>query len=210
LPLFMTNTKSLDAGVDGGRRNLLRRALLGGAALASPCGPLVASALARPTGVSRLAEGAPSATAQGAAVLRALHAEDRLASSVARGVRQYVVLGAGLDTFACRNPHGHRGLRVFEVDHPATQRWKRARLLEIGVSLPRSLTLVPVDFETQSLSGEPWITFFEPETLSAELLAAGFRGVDLVPPDDANREYFSGRIDGLRVSGGTCMAAARV
>src|SRR6185369_5860728 len=57
-------------------------------------------------------------------VLRSRFAEDGLADAIRRGTRQYVVLGAGLDTFAYRNPH--RGLRVFEVDHPTTQRWKRA------------------------------------------------------------------------------------
>ena len=67
-------------------------------------------------------------------------------------MRQYVVLGAGLDTFAYRNPHADRGLKVFEVDHPATQRWKRAPLQEVGIALPPSLTFAPVDFETQDLS----------------------------------------------------------
>jgi methyltransferase (TIGR00027 family) len=82
-------------------------------------------------------------------VLRSRFAEDGLAAAFRRGTRQYVVLGAGLDTFAYRNPH--RGLRVFEVDHPTTQRWKRARLAEQAIELPRSLTFAPVDFERQSL-----------------------------------------------------------
>jgi methyltransferase (TIGR00027 family) len=83
-------------------------------------------------------------------VMRSRYAEDRLALAVARGVTQYVVLGAGLDTFACRNPH--RGLRVFEVDHPSTQAWKRGRLKEQGIDIPRSLSFAPVDFETQTLA----------------------------------------------------------
>jgi methyltransferase (TIGR00027 family) len=83
-------------------------------------------------------------------VMRSRYAEDQLALAVARGVTQYVVLGAGLDTFAYRNPH--RRLRVFEVDHPSTQAWKRGRLKEQGIDIPRSVTYAPVDFETQTLS----------------------------------------------------------
>jgi len=319
--------------LDANRRTLLRRALVGSAALAISRGGFPASAFGQPSAAaSRLAEGAPSATAQGAAVWRALHqiidyprvlndplavpiigregeralqfaadrqanalrafialrsryAEDRLAAAVGKGVRQYVVLGAGLDTFAYRNPRSDRGLRVFEVDHPATQRWKRARLEAVGISLPPALTFVPIDFETQALSeqlrragfdfgkpaffsllgvviylteaaamqslgivsacapgteivfefalpasrlsdaaranrememarvaaiGEPWLTFFEPEPLAGRLRALGFSGVDMLPPEDANRAYFAGRIDGLRVGNSGYMTAARV
>jgi len=81
---------------------------------------------------------------------RSRFAEDELAQAVAQGVRQYVVLGAGLDTFAYRNPHS--GLRVFEVDHPATQAWKRERLEAAGIAIPTSLTFVPIDFERQTLA----------------------------------------------------------
>lgn len=84
---------------------------------------------------------------------RSRYAEDELALAVERGVRQYVILGAGLDTFAYRNPYPESALRVFEVDHPATQAWKRARLKEVGVPLPRDLTFAPVDFEEQTLAG---------------------------------------------------------
>ncbi len=80
---------------------------------------------------------------------RSRYAEDELARAVAHGVTQYVVLGAGLDTFAYRNPHA--GLRVFEVDHPATQAWKRERLQAAAISIPSSLTFVPIDFEHQTL-----------------------------------------------------------
>jgi len=81
---------------------------------------------------------------------RSRFAEDELALAVAQGVRQYVVLGAGLDTFAYRNPHS--GLRVFEVDHPATQAWKRERLEAAGIAIPTSLTFAPIDFERRTLS----------------------------------------------------------
>ena len=80
---------------------------------------------------------------------RSRYVEDRLAEAVAQGVRQYVVLGAGLETFAYRNPFP--GLRVFEVDFPATQEWKRGLLGEAGIGLPESLTFVPLDFEHKAL-----------------------------------------------------------
>jgi methyltransferase (TIGR00027 family) len=83
---------------------------------------------------------------------RSRYAEDELALGVQRGVCQYVILGAGLDTFAYRNPHPHGVLHVFEVDHPTTQTWKRTRLEEAGITLPNDLTFAPVDFETQTLS----------------------------------------------------------
>lgn len=83
--------------------------------------------------------------------VRTRFAEDALASAVARGVFQLVVLGAGLDTFAYRSPLADR-LRVFEVDHPATQAWKRARLAEAGIATPASLRFAPVDFERESLA----------------------------------------------------------
>lgn len=91
-------------------------------------------------------------------VARSRYAEDNLKHAVADGVSQYVLLGAGLDTFAHRNPHP--GLHVFEVDHPITQQWKRELLDSNGIPIPHSLTYVPVDFEHQKL----------PE----QLLAAGF------------------------------------
>jgi len=83
---------------------------------------------------------------------RSRFSEDTLAGCVARGVRQVVVLGAGLDTFSLRNPHAGQGVRVFEVDYPATQTWKRERLKQAGLAVPASLTFAPVDFERQSLA----------------------------------------------------------
>jgi methyltransferase (TIGR00027 family) len=92
-------------------------------------------------------------------VVRARLAEDVLAAGVAKqGVTQYLVLGAGLDTFAYRNPYAD--VRVFEVDHPATQAWKRERLAAANIPVPDTLRFVPVDFERQLLKDE--------------LLAAGF------------------------------------
>ena len=81
---------------------------------------------------------------------RSRYAEDRLAEAVASGVTQYVVLGAGLDTFAYRNPFPN--LRVFEVDFPATQEWKRSLLAEAAICPPSNLTFVPLDFEHRTLA----------------------------------------------------------
>ncbi len=83
--------------------------------------------------------------------VRTRFAEDCLAAAIARGVRQLVVLGAGLDTYAYRSTLGDR-LRIFEVDHPATQAWKRQRLADTGIPVPQALTFAPVDFERESLA----------------------------------------------------------
>ncbi|MBE1160045.1 class I SAM-dependent methyltransferase [Dyella acidiphila] len=85
-------------------------------------------------------------------IVRSRVAEDELLRSVAAGARQYVVLGAGLDTFAYRNPHRAAGLRVFEVDHPSTQQWKRRCLRDAGIALPRELVFAPIDFERGTLA----------------------------------------------------------
>jgi methyltransferase (TIGR00027 family) len=82
--------------------------------------------------------------------VRSRYVEDRLAEAVAQGVRQYVILGAGLDTFAYRNPFPW--LRVFEVDFPATQEWKKTVLARASIALPAGLTFVPLDFEHHTLA----------------------------------------------------------
>ncbi len=97
-------------------------------------------------------------------VARSRVAEEALAAAVGRGVRQYVVLGAGLDTSAYRNPCPAAQLTLFEVDHPATQAWKRRQLAAAGLALPQSLTFVPVDLESESLA--------------AHLADAGFRAAE--------------------------------
>lgn len=85
-------------------------------------------------------------------VARSRYAEDMLGQAVAHGVTQYVLLGAGLDTFAYRNPFPQ--LRVFEVDHPATQQWKHELIDASNIVRPSTLTYVPVDFEHQQLSAQ--------------------------------------------------------
>jgi methyltransferase (TIGR00027 family) len=96
-----------------------------------------------------------------AIVARARFIEDLVVEQAGRGVAQYVILGAGLDTFAQRRPEIAARLRVFEVDQPGPQAWKRQRLIELGFGIPEWLRLVPVDFEA---GGSWW----------EQLIAAGF------------------------------------
>jgi methyltransferase (TIGR00027 family) len=92
---------------------------------------------------------------------RARFIEDLVEEHVARGVRQYVILGAGLDTFVQRRPELTSHLQVFEIDQPSPQEWKRQRLVELGFGVPTCLKLVPVNFE----AGDDWWK---------QLIAAGF------------------------------------
>lgn len=105
----------------------------------------------------------PEATSgfRSAIVARARFVEDLIAERAGAGVTQYVVLGAGLDTFTQRRPEIAARLQVFEIDQPGPQAWKRRRLTELGYGIPDGLHLVPVDFE----ASEDWLT---------KLTAAGF------------------------------------
>jgi methyltransferase (TIGR00027 family) len=87
-------------------------------------------------------------------VARSRYAEDQLEASVARGVRQYLILGAGLDTSGYRGVSASENLRVFEVDHPQTQAWKKERLQAASIPIPANLRFVSVDFERQNLQAE--------------------------------------------------------
>jgi methyltransferase (TIGR00027 family) len=100
-------------------------------------------------------------------IVRYRFAQDALERAVSAGVSQVVILGAGLDTFGYRNPFA--AVRVFEVDHPATQAWKQARLTQAGIATPPSMAFAPADFER--------------DDLMASLAAAGF--------DPAQRTFFS-------------------
>jgi methyltransferase (TIGR00027 family) len=82
-------------------------------------------------------------------VIRARFVEDLVARKANEGVQQYVLLGAGLDTFAQREPELASRLQIFEVDQPDAQSWKRKRLIDLGYELPNWLHLVPVDFEAK-------------------------------------------------------------
>ena len=99
--------------------------------------------------------------ARAAIAARSRYAEDCLAEAVGRGVRQFVVLGAGMDTFAYRQAPWAWSLHIFEVDHPATQEWKRKRLELAGISLPANLTFVPVNFESDALEEQLRLSGFD-------------------------------------------------
>lgn len=94
-------------------------------------------------------------------VARARFIEDLIAEEIGRGLKQYVILGSGLDTFAQRKPEVASKLQLFEVEQPGTLDWKRRRLTELGYGVPEWLKLVPVDFESQ-------------KSLWRELAKAGF------------------------------------
>jgi len=208
-------------------------------------------------------------------VARSKFVEDELSAAIKRGVRQYVILGAGLDTFAYRNPYSTNGLRVFEVDHPATQEWKRQQLHAAKIPIPETLIFAPIDFENQVLAdqlreagfrtgepsffswlgvtmylnrktmmttmkyislstpsgseiifdyaippssqnflrrrvfrlmarrvaavGEPWRSFFDPNSLIMDLKAIGFTQTVDIGPDEINARFFSDRTDKLMV-----------
>ncbi|HKD82928.1 MAG TPA: class I SAM-dependent methyltransferase [Candidatus Angelobacter sp.] len=224
---------------------------------------------------SRPSDSSPGTFLRAFVVARSRFAEDHLAQAVVRGIKQYVVLGAGLDTFAYRNPFPD--LHVFEVDYPATQAWKRQRLRLANISIPPRLTFAPVDFEKDTLhaglvhagfkseeaaffswlgvtpylaestvfatlrwiatqhpqngvafdyavprasltffqrmafdalsarvaaAGEPFVGFFDPETLSREIHQMGFKHVEDLDAEEINARYFGDRRDGLRVGGG--------
>jgi methyltransferase (TIGR00027 family) len=212
--------------------------------------------------------------------MRSRFAEDALKMAVARGVRQYAVLGAGLDTYAYRNPYPD--LSVFEVDQPATQSWKRHRLARAEIAIPDSVRFVPVDFEQVTLveglaaagfdpgvptffswlgvtpyltrdaifttlgfvgglsgeivfdygespdaiqkpelraayeaiarraaeMGEPWITYFEPAGLHADLARLGFREIQDLGPTEIAMTYF-GAPPGTVLGGGGHVLRAR-
>ena len=99
-----------------------------------------------------------------AIVARARFIEDLVVEQAGRGVGQYVILGAGLDTFAQRRPEIASRLLVFEVDQPGPQAWKRQRLIELGLGIPQWLRLVPVDFE----AGDPWWQRLAPAGFQAD------------------------------------------
>jgi len=119
-------------------------------------------------------------------VVRSRFAEDCLRDAVAQGVRQYVVLGAGLDTFAYRQPEWARDLQIFEVDLPASQAAKRQRIERSGIQIPPNLKFVPVDILTSSLEAglrQAGLRFDQPVFFSC-------LGVLMYLPDDSVETIF--------------------
>jgi methyltransferase (TIGR00027 family) len=114
---------------------------------------LRAADLLGPDGRLLVSRDDPRARWRGTFVGRARFVEDLVGERLEDGVAQLVILGAGLDTFAQRRPDMASRLRIFEVDEPATQRWKQGRLRELGLPIPEGLRFVPVNFE----SGDSWV-----------------------------------------------------
>lgn len=208
-------------------------------------------------------------------VARSRFVEDELSAAIKQGIRQYVILGAGLDTFAYRNPHYSNGLKVYEVDYPATQEWKRLQLNAAKILIPENLNFAPVDFKKQLLAeqlqeagfridepsffswlgvtmyltretvmktlkhissftppgsaivfdymvspstqnflrrlvfqllarrlsrvGEPWVCFFDPNSLITDLKYIGFTQAIDIGPEEINARFFNDRADKLKV-----------
>ncbi len=108
----------------------------------------------------------PPACARVARVLpnqRARFAEEEVGRAVQRGIGQYVILGAGLDSFAWRRAELMTGIELFEVDHPATQEWKRQRMSVAGLRPPATLHFVAMDFETDDLRPRMMEAGFDPD-----------------------------------------------
>ena len=104
-----------------------------------------------PTPDAALDNALVSASAFANVILRARYTEDALQTCVANGTRQYVIIGAGFDSFALRQPPFARGVLVFEVDRPETQRLKRQRIVECGIATPTSLHFVGADLAADDL-----------------------------------------------------------
>jgi len=111
-----------------------------------------AKAVSCPDRAGALACWMQNAGAPAIVLARARYGEDILEQAVRQGVKQYVILGAGMDSFAWRRPDLLAGLQVFEVDHPATQAHKRQRLRDVGLEPPARLNFLPVDFSQENLA----------------------------------------------------------
>ncbi len=129
-------------------------------------------------------------------VLRSRYAEDRLMDAAGTGVTQYVILGAGLDTFSMRQDARMEGLRIFELDHPATQEMKRERVLKVYGRIPANLVFVPIDFETDHLDEALARAGFDPLTPSF----FSWLGTTYYLSKDAIRETL-GRVAGVVAPG---------
>ncbi len=211
-------------------------------------------------------------------VLRSRFTEDRLREAAAKGVTRYVLIGAGFDSFALRQPSWARALKIVEVDHPATQSAKRELIAKAGLSEPENLIFAPADFEREELGealarcgicpdepaffsllgvttylektatnatfraiaafgpgsevaltfrqpfdetssrfaaavsafGEPFVSFFTPEEMEANLRHAGFSGIDFLTPEKAEALYFTPSRNDLPVPKPTSILCASV
>ncbi|TCL54956.1 methyltransferase (TIGR00027 family) [Hydrogenispora ethanolica] len=116
--------------------------------------------------VISLAKMMQAMTASSLILSRSRYTEDTLEKAVQYGVKQYVILGAGMDTFAFRRAEMLKQIAVFEVDHPDTQTFKRQRIAELGWECSPSLHFIPVDFTIDSLKEALFQSSFDPTALS--------------------------------------------
>ena len=138
--------------------------LLNDPAILRLLGPQTCDAIRKDPGIYRHP---PARWLQSHVLLRSRYAEDCLRAAYAQGVRQYILLGAGLDTYAWRQAPGMEDLQIYEMDHPATQEQKKQLLARAGMEIPGNLHFVPIDFESVSISDalsggtfDPWSPCF--------------------------------------------------
>jgi methyltransferase (TIGR00027 family) len=155
-------------------------------------------------------------------VLRSRYAEDELRAAVERGVRQYVVLGAGLDTFAYRQPAWAAPLRIFEIDQPASQRSKRERLDAAHIVIPPNVNFVAVDFQAESLADglrRGGVDFAAPAFfswlgvtmyLTRDAVEAVFRTIATFPPSSEVVFTFASRREEPQLASGLAERAAEL
>ena len=146
----MPSTTALRAGMARARHQLID----GGRVFPDPLAlPILGRALAEQITRHPHDETFVSRALRAPLAARSRLSEDTMMTAIGRGATQVVVLGAGLGTFAYRRPAAAEAVQVFEVDHPATQAWKRERLDEAGIAVPPTVHHVPVDFERDELNG---------------------------------------------------------
>lgn len=173
----MPSTTALRAGMARARHQLID----GGRVLKDPLAlPILGRALAEEIRRRPHAENFVARALRAPLVARSRLSEDTMLAAIERGATQLVVLGAGLDTFAYRRPAAAAAARVFEVDHPATQAWKRERLEEAGIAVPPTVHHVPVDFERDDLAAALRGAGFDP----AQPTAFSWLGVVVYLPKD--------------------------
>jgi O-methyltransferase involved in polyketide biosynthesis len=122
-------------------------------------------------------------------------------------IGQYVLLGAGLDTFAQRHPDLAGQVRVFEIDQPGPQAWKRRRLVELVDEADRP----GLDGAARGAraAGTPWISFYAPDEIVILAREAGFADARYVPTPELAERHLAGRTDGLTAAGGEGILLAR-
>ena len=148
-----------------------------------------------------------SSAAYATVITRSRYAEDALHSAIARGVKQYVLIGAGFDSYVLRRPPEARYIEIFEVDHPATQSFKRQRIVDCGIALRNSVHFLDAD---PASIGEPFLSGFDPNALADMLQSVGFELQEDLDDFQVVAKYDPLGMNGLRPSRHSRIARARV